>query len=96
MYTSLLAHLKKLELLPVVVFVFSRKRCDALAAGLSTTDFLTASEKSQATAFFDNSLKLLSDDDKEVPQVTRLKETCLRGIGIHHAGVLPILKEVRS
>ena len=36
----------------------------------------------------------LSDDDKHLPQVDNILPLLRRGIGIHHGGLLPILKEV--
>jgi antiviral helicase SKI2 len=32
--------------------------------------------------------------DRELPQVLQMEELCRRGIGIHHSGMLPILKEM--
>ena len=41
-----------------------------------------------------NAIDSLSDDDKKLPQVLALLPLLKRGIGIHHGGLLPILKEV--
>jgi len=30
--------------------------------------------------------------DKELPQITRMRELLTRGIGIHHGGLLPLVK----
>lgn len=43
---------------------------------------------------FNNAIDALSDDDKTLPQVESLLPILKRGIGIHHGGLLPILKEV--
>lgn len=43
---------------------------------------------------FNNAIDALSDDDKTLPQVESLLPILRRGIGIHHGGLLPILKEV--
>jgi antiviral helicase SKI2 len=42
----------------------------------------------------DSALARLQGTDRELPQVQRVKELVRRGIGVHHAGILPILKEV--
>lgn len=33
--------------------------------------------------------------DKQLPQIKRMKDLLSRGIGVHHGGLLPIVKEVR-
>ena len=42
---------------------------------------------------FTNAIDCLSDDDKKLPQVEHVLPLLKRGIGIHHSGLLPILKE---
>lgn len=32
--------------------------------------------------------------DKKLPQIARMRDLLSRGIGIHHGGLLPIMKEV--
>ncbi len=32
--------------------------------------------------------------DKKLPQIARMRDLLGRGIGIHHGGLLPIMKEV--
>lgn len=36
----------------------------------------------------------LSDEDKKLPQVNSMLPLLLNGVGIHHGGLLPILKEI--
>lgn len=33
--------------------------------------------------------------DRKLPQISRMKDLLSRGIGVHHGGLLPIVKEVR-
>jgi ATP-dependent RNA helicase DOB1 len=42
---------------------------------------------------FDSALETLSPEDKDLPQIQHLLPLLQRGIGIHHSGLLPILKE---
>ena len=35
-----------------------------------------------------------AEDDRRLPQITGLLPMLRRGIGVHHSGQLPILKEV--
>ncbi len=43
---------------------------------------------------FNNATDILSEDDKNLPQLKAMKEIIKKGIGIHHGGLLPLLKEV--
>ncbi|QPG73253.1 ATP-dependent RNA helicase mtr4 [Brettanomyces nanus] len=79
---------------PVIVFSFSKRDCEALALKMSKMDFNTAEEKQMSTKIFTNAIGILSDEDKELPQIKNILPLLKRGIGIHHSGLLPILKEV--
>lgn len=86
--------LRRKELLPAVVFTFSRKRCEEQAVGLGGTDFLGDQRKRrEARTVVDSSLRRLSAEDRKLPQVRVVAEMLQRGIGVHHAGLLPVLKE---
>ena len=41
-----------------------------------------------------NAIDSLSEDDKKLPQLDAILPLLKRGVGIHHGGLLPILKEV--
>ena len=34
------------------------------------------------------------DADRRLPQIRRMRDLLSRGIGVHHGGLLPIVKEV--
>ena len=36
----------------------------------------------------------MSEVDRYLPQTLLIKENLLKGIGIHHSGLLPLLKEI--
>jgi superfamily II RNA helicase/uncharacterized membrane protein YgcG len=80
-------------LLPVVVFSFSKKRCEELAEFFKGQDYLNAISKSYVQKLFSSIFSKLKHIDKDLPQINQLKEMLNRGIGIHHGGLLPILKE---
>nr|XP_012141644.1 PREDICTED: superkiller viralicidic activity 2-like 2 isoform X2 [Megachile rotundata] len=42
---------------------------------------------------FNNAMDVLSEEDRRLPQVENVLPLLRRGIGIHHGGLLPILKE---
>ncbi|KAI8601786.1 NUC185 domain-containing protein [Dissophora ornata] len=94
LFTHLVGYLNKKELLPVVVFTFSKKKCEENASGLSSTDLMTSSQKSEVHVFFEKSLVRLHGTDRELPQIQRMRDLLGRGIAVHHSGLLPIMKEM--
>ncbi|XP_060530075.1 superkiller complex protein 2 isoform X2 [Cylas formicarius] len=94
LWTGLVSHLRKNDLLPVVAFIFSRQKCDRNAEVLSNLDLTTQKEKSQITIFFNKCLRCLKEPDQKIPQIVKMQDILNRGIGIHHSGVLPIVKEI--
>ena len=49
-------------------------------------------EKSRTHVFIKESVKRLQGSDRQLPQVLQLTGLLLRGIGVHHGGLLPIMK----
>uniref|UniRef100_A0A7N0U3N2 RNA helicase n=2 Tax=Kalanchoe fedtschenkoi TaxID=63787 RepID=A0A7N0U3N2_KALFE len=93
-WLSLINKLDKKSLLPVIIFCFSKNRCDKSANNLTSTDLTSSSEKSEIRVFCDKAFSRLKGSDRNLPQVVRVQSLLLRGIGVHHAGLLPIVKEV--
>ncbi|CAR30461.1 ATP-dependent RNA helicase MTR4 [Lachancea thermotolerans CBS 6340] len=79
---------------PVIVFSFSKRDCEELALKMSKLDFNSEDEKEALTKIFTNAIELLPETDRELPQIKHILPLLRRGIGIHHSGLLPILKEV--
>ncbi|XP_014518438.1 DExH-box ATP-dependent RNA helicase DExH11 isoform X1 [Vigna radiata var. radiata] len=94
MWLMLINKLFKKSLLPVVIFCFSKNRCDKSADSLTGTDLTSSSEKSEIRLFCDKAFSRLKGSDRYLPQVVRVQNLLRRGIGVHHAGLLPIVKEV--
>ncbi|TNM92305.1 hypothetical protein fugu_019317 [Takifugu bimaculatus] len=78
---------------PVIIFSFSKKECEAYALQVAKLDFNKDDEKRLVEEVFNNAVDCLSDEDKKLPQVEHVLPLLKRGIGIHHGGLLPILKE---
>uniref|UniRef100_J3RZP7 Helicase SKI2W-like n=1 Tax=Crotalus adamanteus TaxID=8729 RepID=J3RZP7_CROAD len=93
-WLSLIDMLRKKDQLPVVAFTFSRNRCDENASMLTTVDLTTTTEKSEIHVFFQKCISRLKGTDRQLPQVLHMVDLLKRGIGVHHSGILPILKEV--
>jgi len=50
-------------------------------------------EKRLVEEVFNNAIDLLSDEDKKLPQINTVLPLLKKGVGIHHSGLLPIIKE---
>lgn len=79
---------------PVIVFSFSKRDCESLALKMSKLDFNTEEERDTLTKIFNNAVDVLPESDRELPQIKHILPLLRRGIGIHHSGLLPILKEI--
>lgn len=78
---------------PVIVFSFSKRDCEAYALQMSNLTFNEQSERDMVDKVFNSALEMLTEEDKQLPQIQNILPLLKRGIGIHHSGLLPILKE---
>ena len=93
-WLTFIDHLDRHDKLPVVAFTLSRNRCDQNAEQLTSLDLTTSMEKSDIHHFIQKCVQRLKGSDRKLPQVLKMIDLLKRGIGIHHSGILPILKEV--
>uniref|UniRef100_A0A158Q820 Superkiller viralicidic activity 2-like 2 n=1 Tax=Elaeophora elaphi TaxID=1147741 RepID=A0A158Q820_9BILA len=91
---NIIRTLKERDMIPVIIFSFSRKECEAYATQMTNLDFNTEDEKAKVKEIFVNAISLLSEEDSKLPEIGRVLPLLLRGIGVHHSGLLPIVKEV--
>ena len=87
--------LDRADLLPAIVFIFSRAGCDAavrqlLASGLRLTG---GAEQAEIDDILDRHTAGLADSDLAALEYDRFAEAMLRGVAAHHAGLLPAFKE---
>ncbi|KAK5011423.1 ATP-dependent RNA helicase mtr4, partial [Cryomyces antarcticus] len=78
---------------PVIVFSFSKRDCENYALQMSQLAFNDESEKAMVAKVFNSAIEMLSEEDKNLPQIQHILPLLRRGIGVHHSGLLPILKE---
>ena len=83
------------DLLPAIVFVFSRAGCDdavktCLDAGVRLT---TAEERAEIRAIAEGHLTSLTDADLDALAADRWMAGLLAGVAAHHAGHVPPFKE---
>lgn len=79
--------------LPCLFFTFSRRKCESNALELGEEhDFLDSAQKRQVRASIDAVLDRYPPLKSE--RWPHLRRLLLRGIAYHHAGMLPVLKDV--
>ncbi|XP_059150958.1 uncharacterized protein LOC131937492 [Physella acuta] len=80
--------------LPAIVFVFSKKKIETNCENTDGLDLTSPQEKAEIETFFQESLANFKEADQNLPQIQKLKRLLRRGFGVHHAGILPVLKEI--
>lgn len=89
---ALIYHLVAEDRLPCIYFSFSRKRCEYLARDAMEIDLLSEEERREILSIYDDyciKYDLAGDERSE-----SLRQLVARGIGYHHAGIHPMLKEI--
>jgi ATP-dependent RNA helicase DOB1 len=79
---------------PVIVFSFARRECESLALQMSKLDFNSDDEKELVRSVYASAIESLMEQDRDLPQIAAALPLLERGIGIHHSGLLPVVKEV--
>lgn len=79
--------------LPCLFFTFSRRRCEVHAVELGERfDFLTGAEKQRVAQVVEHHVERYGRGT--VPRIQQLQRLLGRGIGYHHAGLLPVIKDI--
>ena len=94
--SELLRALEAEDLLPVIVFIFSRAACDDAVHqcrrdGLS---FTTADDRRTIEAIADARLVGFSDEDLVALEYGDFLDSLRRGLAMHHAGMVPAFREI--
>ena len=93
--SEIVAELKKLEMLPAIYFIFSRKGCDE--ARDSMVRYVGAlnnkNDGKKARAYAEEKFQLLTVEEKRILRVDSLLEGFEKGFASHHAGLLPVFKQ---
>lgn len=90
---TFLDFLKKGRYLPSLIFVLSRKRVEEYAAAVQIS-VLDHEERNEVGKLFDINMSKFGNQYKELGQYEQVRNLLLKGIGIHHSGLIPVLKEV--
>jgi superfamily II RNA helicase len=81
------------DLMPALFFVMSRKECERYATQVSGS-LISSTDTSSIRHIMSFHLHPYEETLKHLPQYHQLTALLERGIGFHHSGVLPILKEI--
>ncbi|KAF9570829.1 ATP-dependent RNA helicase mtr4 [Mortierella alpina] len=79
---------------PAIVFSFSKRECEAYALEVMDLSLNSETEAMFVADIFGKAMASLSEKDRNLPQISRMLPLLQKGIGFHHGGLLPILKEV--
>jgi superfamily II RNA helicase len=94
---SLLLQLRDKEMLPAIAFVFSRKQAEIMAGEItvpllefdSKVAYTVRKECEQIVRKLPNHAEYLA-----LPEYNRLVSLLEKGIGVHHSGMIPVLREI--
>jgi ATP-dependent RNA helicase HelY len=92
----ILEALRVARMLPAIYFIFSRRGCREAVARceIHGVDLTTEDEKRRITALYRERLDAVEDEDeRRVFQEAASERLLVRGVAMHHAGMLPYAKE---
>ncbi len=84
------------NMLPAIYFLFSRNDCQTFAERLALMrpHLVDSAQAARIEAVLDVYLAALRAEDRELEQVKLVTSLARKGIGCHHAGLLPVLKQL--
>ncbi|HLP80150.1 MAG TPA: DEAD/DEAH box helicase [Acidobacteriota bacterium] len=91
-HIDLVMELEEEDKLPCIFFSFSRSLCETRARELAKKrNFTTPQQKADILNYFNTTI---TDNIRGMQSTRDLKEVVVRGVGVHHAGLFPKLKEI--
>ena len=75
--------------IPAIIFVLSKKKCEQLAQSIETT-YIDHPTQTEILKFYDSNLR----EFKDCVQYQEVRKVISRGIGYHHSGLIPKIREV--
>ncbi|HKG27304.1 MAG TPA: DEAD/DEAH box helicase, partial [Thermomicrobiales bacterium] len=84
------------DMLPAIYFLFSRNDCQTFAERLAVMrpHLVKPLQVKMIDATIETYLNALRPEDRELEQVRLITDLARKGIGFHHAGLLPVLKQL--
>jgi len=95
-WTDFVRKLETKDMLPAVFFGFQKKRIENACDLMSHLTLTTKKQQYQINKFLKETYDYLqlTPEQQQLPQVRKLTPLLLNGIGFHHSGLLPFLKEI--
>jgi superfamily II RNA helicase len=80
---------------PAIFFIFSKRKCMEIAKSIST-NFNDYNEGVEVGRLFDYYLSKLEQKEayKNSQQYNVIRDLAIKGISVHHAGLIPVFKEI--
>jgi len=93
--TETIELLESRQMLPAIVFIFSRAQCEDAVASCSRDGIVltSADEEDQIVSIIEEHCAVLSGDDRVALGYDRFVDDVSAGIACHHAGMIPMFKE---
>ena len=94
--SELLVSLEEADLLPVIVFIFSRAACDDAVHQCRRDGllFTTPDDRRKIEEIARSRLESFSDDDLKALEFADFVDSLRRGLAMHHAGMVPAFREI--
>jgi superfamily II RNA helicase len=92
-----LRELRDKDMFPSLLFVFSRKQVEYLAQQITTPLYLEGEKDSPIEPYFRQTMVRTFPNWREyvgLPEYTLYVNLLEKGIGVHHAGMLPVFREI--
>jgi len=94
-FRDLVSEIVEKKKTPCIYFAFSRKKTEAYAAEIAKhSNFTTYEQKTDILGIWDDAMKTQDPQILRLDSTKLLKHVVEKGIGIHHAGLLPAHKHV--
>jgi len=92
-FTPLINFLEEKNLCPALFFVFSRKKCEEYASCVYKS-LITGEEQHLVEKTINYQLMKIQDYKKyvELEQFIEIKKLLMKGVAIHHSGLIPVFK----
>lgn len=91
----ILKTVRKKKMIPAIIFAFSKKEVENLGRTIAKSmELLEKHEQESVVNIFNSTMTVLSEEDRKLPQIQSMSEILKAGVGLHHGGMLPILKEL--
>ena len=94
---KIIKYLIENNLFPATLFVFNIRKIkeySSMFLDKENINILKEEEKQKINKFFEQTISCIPKEEQNIPQINYVRQILQIGIGVHHSGLLPILKEI--